>query len=371
MKITRDNYESFFLDYLEGRLDEELAGEFLGFLNRHPDLKEELQEYEEVTLGSPEVVFEGKGSLLRERYDQPGVFDQAAAARLEGDLSREEAAEFGDYLRRHPEKKREADLFELTRLIPDTAILFPRKEMLYRQPSIRRLRDWTMRIAAIMLLALLIYTLTDQPGPLPEAGDNSPAFAETVTPSQQITITPSETATESSTQITGTGRPVAASPQTSQNTTIPSATSSIDPENGGKASTPAYSSQNDGRNTPTVTLTAATDPGMKEIPALMASLGGEISISPTLMTASLSHPAITGITTAITTEEVVPVPLNERILEKTGLNRISLASLARKGLDLASTLTGEKINYDTDDDGQIIAFNVDTRLLGLSIPVGK
>lgn len=368
MKITRDNYESFFLDYLEGRLEEELAGEFLGFLNRHPDLKEELREYEEVTLKAPEVVFAGKGSLLKEKYDQSEVFDQAAAARLEGDLSPEEEAEFGDYLLRHPEKKREADLFELTRLIPDTAILFPGKEKLYRQPAIRRLRDWTMRIAAILLLAMLIYTLTDQPGPLPEAGDDSPALAETVTPSQEPTIPLPETTTESPIEITATGRPAATSPQTGHNTTKPSATGPVNPKNGGRASIPAFSSQNEERDIPPVTLTAATDPGMKEIPALRASLKGGISIPPTLMAASLSHPAIT---TGLAAEEEDPVPLNERILEKTGLNRISLAFLARKGLDLASTLTGEKINYDTDDDGQIIALNVDTRLVGLSIPVGE
>lgn len=371
MKITRDNYESFFLDYLEGRLEEELAGELHGFLNRHPDLKEELQEYEEVTLGAPEVVFAGKGSLLREKYDQPGVFDHAAAARLEGDLSPEEAVEFGDYLRRHPEKKREADLFELTRLTPDSTLLFPGKEKLFRQPAIRRLREWTMRIAAILLLALLIYTLTDQPGPLPEAGDDSPELAGTVTPSQELTITPPETTAESPTEITGTGHTAAAPRQTAYNTAKPSATRTIDPENGGRASTPAFSLQNEGRDTPPVTLTAATDPGMKKIPALMASLEGEISTLPTLMTAPLSHPAITDITAGITPEEEDAIPLNERILEKAGLHRISLAFLARKGLDLASSLTGEKINYDTDDEGQIIAFNVDTRLLGLSIPVGQ
>ncbi|MBC8005772.1 MAG: hypothetical protein H7X84_09885, partial [Verrucomicrobia bacterium] len=47
-KITRDNYEAFFLDYLEGNLEETLIDQFLDFLEKNPDLKEELHLFENI-----------------------------------------------------------------------------------------------------------------------------------------------------------------------------------------------------------------------------------------------------------------------------------------------------------------------------------
>ncbi|MEM9050444.1 MAG: hypothetical protein AAGC47_00195 [Bacteroidota bacterium] len=52
-KITRDNYEAFFLDFLEENLDDDQRAEFERFLELHPDLASELDEYEDFSL-SPE-----------------------------------------------------------------------------------------------------------------------------------------------------------------------------------------------------------------------------------------------------------------------------------------------------------------------------
>ncbi len=49
-KITRHNYEAFFLDYLEGNLSEELHTELKTFLAQNPDLALELEEFENVAL---------------------------------------------------------------------------------------------------------------------------------------------------------------------------------------------------------------------------------------------------------------------------------------------------------------------------------
>ncbi|MCH2215983.1 MAG: hypothetical protein MK086_12505 [Flavobacteriales bacterium] len=62
-KITRDNYEAFFLDFLEGSLDDDQRAEFEKFLELHPDLASELDEYEDFSL-SPENE-EAKWNLLK------------------------------------------------------------------------------------------------------------------------------------------------------------------------------------------------------------------------------------------------------------------------------------------------------------------
>ncbi|MGB6036860.1 MAG: hypothetical protein WBG42_11380 [Cryomorphaceae bacterium] len=54
-KITRHNYEAFFLDYIEGNLSEDLNTELQAFLSQNPDLASELEEFENVSL-EPESV---------------------------------------------------------------------------------------------------------------------------------------------------------------------------------------------------------------------------------------------------------------------------------------------------------------------------
>ena len=74
MIITRDNYESFFMDYLEGNLEENLIDQFLDFLKQNPDLKEELHLFEEVSLPVEYIVVQEKKSpdayfFLNPRFD--------------------------------------------------------------------------------------------------------------------------------------------------------------------------------------------------------------------------------------------------------------------------------------------------------------
>ena len=42
MKITRENYELFFVDYLDNKLSDSNILELMAFLAQNPDLEEEL-----------------------------------------------------------------------------------------------------------------------------------------------------------------------------------------------------------------------------------------------------------------------------------------------------------------------------------------
>ena len=87
MKITRDNYEIWFLDYLVGRLDKEGMEAVQNFLIHHPNLAEEL-DTEIITLHTDHNSrFAGKESLKKEPLDDPAVFETAAIASMEGDLT--------------------------------------------------------------------------------------------------------------------------------------------------------------------------------------------------------------------------------------------------------------------------------------------
>jgi len=66
MKINRENYEVYFLDYLEGKLPPDLVDELLIFMDKNPDLKDEFEGLDTVALAPDEdIVFENKDSLKK------------------------------------------------------------------------------------------------------------------------------------------------------------------------------------------------------------------------------------------------------------------------------------------------------------------
>ena len=50
MKISNENYEIWFLDYYEGQLAPEQVQELMNFLELNLDLKEEFEQFENITL---------------------------------------------------------------------------------------------------------------------------------------------------------------------------------------------------------------------------------------------------------------------------------------------------------------------------------
>ena len=65
MKINRNNYESFFLDYLEGNLSKADVAMVEKFISLNPDLKEELRNFEIIDLNPDKEEFTGKKELKK------------------------------------------------------------------------------------------------------------------------------------------------------------------------------------------------------------------------------------------------------------------------------------------------------------------
>ena len=127
MRINRENYEAYFIDYLEGNLDELLVNDFIEFLQNNPDLKEELSLFESHTVPSENTSFEHKEKLYKDKFDAEKEFNQASIACLEEDISTAEKTNFHNYLSKHPEKKRDFILFGKTKLKADENIVFGNK----------------------------------------------------------------------------------------------------------------------------------------------------------------------------------------------------------------------------------------------------
>ncbi|HNW52870.1 MAG TPA: hypothetical protein PKN21_01315 [Bacteroidales bacterium] len=136
MKINRDNYEAYFLDYHEGQLSPEMAREVLLFVDRNPDLANVFHEFEPVSLVSEqEIVFEKKSalkknqvfatSLINETNYEEWFFDES-----EGLLNSEQKAFIEEFISINPQFEKDRRLFAMAHLTVDAGTTFKNKESL-------------------------------------------------------------------------------------------------------------------------------------------------------------------------------------------------------------------------------------------------
>lgn len=128
--ITKENYEAYFLDYIEGNLSSAETDMLLRFLDEHPYLREELSAYGEVTLSASTLAFDASSlyqvdvatdAITRENAE---IF---AIAEMEHQLSSDKSAELANFIKGHTEMRKELDLVRKTALVADRAIVYPNK----------------------------------------------------------------------------------------------------------------------------------------------------------------------------------------------------------------------------------------------------
>lgn len=84
MKITINNYEEFALDYLEGNLNTEEHQQFCLFLDQYPEIKESLENFEEIKLPGLAMIMPDKDRLYRNSSNvkRLGFYFRSIAATL-------------------------------------------------------------------------------------------------------------------------------------------------------------------------------------------------------------------------------------------------------------------------------------------------
>jgi hypothetical protein len=346
MKITRDNYEEHFLDYLEGNLDENMVNDFIDFLRQNPDLKKELEMAGEVKLELENISFGSKEKLYKEKFDLESEFNRAAVARLEGDFQENGKAEFEKYLSKHPEKQKEAARFEKTRLKADKTIVFRKKKKLYHYSVGRTILLWSTRIAAVLVLAFMVYRVADNISDQKIVPENQVAISEKKTNEEPEEPTVIQEKPEKKEDTVPVNKKVAepikkAEPKAEPAKSLRETTKGrMDHERIAEAKVPV------------------------EIPKKLSGLNASLSIQePELALAQIK----------ITIPETPAEMQEERLLadvvkEKTGIGNLSLNKVAKAGLNLVSNVSNEKFNFETNSNGQITELNYDSRLLAFSIP---
>jgi hypothetical protein len=333
--ITRDNYESWFLDYLEGNLEVNRIDEFLHFISLNPDLEEELQLFDHVGPEETELNFSDKRKLYKELLDKQEVFEQTAVGYVGGDLNEDELSSFVQYLKKYPSKNGDLSLFKNTILTPDLSVVFENKKLLYRKPVIPAVIKMLTRIAAIVLLCIAVIPLIEKK----PVDIKSEKFLTIYTPRNHEVIHPEKTLVIKKIH----NRPV-------QKDVLLA---------GDKAAIAISTSKS----------SFYPDSARKYYPPLIAS-----EARTSLNTIAANEPELRYFTfspesSSVTGQEYTS--LSDRLIKRTGISEIKVSRIIKWGLSLATGLTNDKFKYSTDSAGEIIALNLDTRLLGFSIPINR
>lgn len=119
MKINRNNYEIYMVDYLDGQLSKDDEQDLMQFLEKNPDLKEELDLIQNTSLPDAEVVFDGKDVLkknLEEEVISDDNIDEWCIASIENDLTKQGQLKFARALESQPAFKNTFTAYLKTKL---------------------------------------------------------------------------------------------------------------------------------------------------------------------------------------------------------------------------------------------------------------
>ncbi|RCW32025.1 hypothetical protein [Marinilabilia salmonicolor] len=158
MNISRDNYEVWFIDYLDGNLDREALAKLQEFLQANPDLEKELKDFSEVSLSPDKVEYESIQSLYKEESDLIAVSrpDYLLIKQMEQGLTEEENIELTEEIRNDESLIKRGLEYQQTRLVA-ADISYQQKGVLIR----RSIAPWyrTTRIAAAVIVVALLLTI--------------------------------------------------------------------------------------------------------------------------------------------------------------------------------------------------------------------
>jgi hypothetical protein len=156
MNINRNNYEKFFLLYVDNELSATERNTVDLFVRDNPDLQEELLLLQQTTISPDAVVFENKNALLKN-----GEFAQLQEKLLlyiDDELAVSEIPAMESLVTRDTEAQREYDILQQTKLQPET-VVFANKQILYRtEPRVIGIRWWRIAAAVVLLLGIGVWS---------------------------------------------------------------------------------------------------------------------------------------------------------------------------------------------------------------------
>jgi hypothetical protein len=170
MKITRDNYEQYFLDHAEGTLSPEMEKELSDFLEANPDLRPIMEEFDPSPLQTVDLNNENLKAKLRKYitltdHIKEDNIDEWMIREIEGLLGDSEEKELAEFLSLNPAYRFDYKIFGFTRLSPDLSVTFRQK--IYLKKKVVHFRTsrllWLIPAAAAIMLLFFGIRYLSQP----------------------------------------------------------------------------------------------------------------------------------------------------------------------------------------------------------------
>ena len=157
MKINKNNFEVYIIDFADGNLTPSEEKDLKEFLRNNPDLSEEVKGLESMILVPETVLHPRKENLLKPETfcGIKNRFDYLCIAKVENDLSHDEEIELAGMLNASASK----DLlgFEHAKLIPDKAEGFINKSKLKRYRTAVITRNILVSLTSAAAIALILF----------------------------------------------------------------------------------------------------------------------------------------------------------------------------------------------------------------------
>ncbi len=162
-KIDLNNYEAYFLDFMEGSLSAEEKAYLFTFLEAHPELKNEFElDFGEMALFPVTITFENKAELKIDEADliiTPNTLPDLMVASIEQQLSFKHEQQLISYIDKNELSTLHAS-YRNAILKPDLAIVFEEKKRLKQKGGLLISTATFKRAAAIAAVGLVLVTLT-------------------------------------------------------------------------------------------------------------------------------------------------------------------------------------------------------------------
>jgi len=170
MKPTRENYEIWCIDYLDGKLSSDEVADFMLFLAENRDLSDEFDGIRSldtsVSTAEPIVSFTHLKKEFSEEQLDKNTFDEFCIAFYEGDLEDKEIKRLKSFISAHPEFMSRFEAYKELTLEADLSIKYPNKKQLKRTIPFYRYKIYKYILpiaAAAAVIAILIRT-PENPG---------------------------------------------------------------------------------------------------------------------------------------------------------------------------------------------------------------
>lgn len=139
-RISIFNYEAFYLDHLEGNLNEEDTAMLLNFLSKHPELALDVDDLPTLSLQDEAISVPSFENLKQVDCDNDPItlinLETFAIANSENQLSEEKEKELTAFISNNEEAKKLVALYQSVKLVPDTSIVYDQKASLKRRTVI-------------------------------------------------------------------------------------------------------------------------------------------------------------------------------------------------------------------------------------------